>query len=246
LDTKEKLAELKDFIQKANYIVFFGGAGVSTESGLPDFRSVDGLYHQKYAFPPEEILSHDFFMTRPKEFYQFYKEKLLIPGILPNPAHYALQKLEEQGKLKAIITQNIDGLHQMAGSKAVYELHGSIHRYYCVKHHHQIPEEEIDFSTPIPLCPHCRSMIRPDVVLYQEGLDEGILSESIAHIQNADLLIIGGTSLTVYPAAGLIRYFPHHGNHKLVLINKEEGRLDTECDLVLYGKIGEIFSEVVS
>ncbi len=246
MDTKEKLAELKDLIQKANYIVFFGGAGVSTESGLPDFRSVDGLYHQKYAFPPEEILSHDFFMTRPKEFYQFYKEKLLIPGILPNPAHYALQKLEEQGKLKAIITQNIDGLHQMAGSKAVYELHGSIHRYYCVKHHHQIPEEEIDFSTPIPLCPHCRSMIRPDVVLYQEGLDEGILSESIAHIQNADLLIIGGTSLTVYPAAGLIRYFPHHGNHKLVLINKEEGRLDTECDLVLYGKIGEIFSEVVS
>jgi len=246
LDTKEKLAELKDLIQKANYIVFFGGAGVSTESGLPDFRSVDGLYHQKYAFPPEEILSHDFFMTRPKEFYQFYKEKLLIPGILPNPAHYALQKLEEQGKLKAIITQNIDGLHQMAGSKAVYELHGSIHRYYCVKHHHQIPEEEIDFSTPIPLCPHCRSLIRPDVVLYQEGLDEGILSESIAHIQNADLLIIGGTSLTVYPAAGLIRYFPHHGNHKLVLINKEEGRLDTECDLVLYGKIGEIFSEVVS
>ena len=246
MDTKEKLAELKDLIQKANYIVFFGGAGVSTESGLPDFRSVDGLYHQKYAFPPEEILSHDFFMTRPKEFYQFYKEKLLIPGILPNPAHYALQKLEEQGKLKAIITQNIDGLHQMTGSKAVYELHGSIHRYYCVKHHHQIPEEEIDFSTPIPLCPHCRSMIRPDVVLYQEGLDEGILSESIAHIQNADLLIIGGTSLTVYPAAGLIRYFPHHGNHKLVLINKEEGRLDTECDLVLYGKIGEIFSEVVS
>ena len=246
MDTKEKLAELKDLIQKANYIVFFGGAGVSTESGLPDFRSVDGLYHQKYAFPPEEILSHDFFMTRPKEFYQFYKEKLLIPGILPNPAHYALQKLEEQGKLKAIITQNIDGLHQMAGSKAVYELHGSIHRYYCVKHHHQIPEEEIDFSTPIPLCPHCRSMIRPDVVLYQEGLDEGILSENIAHIQNADLLIIGGTSLTVYPAAGLIRYFPHHGNHKLVLINKEEGRLDTECDLVLYGKIGEIFSEVVS
>ena len=246
MDTKEKLAELKDLIQKANYIVFFGGAGVSTESGLPDFRSVDGLYHQKYAFPPEEILSHDFFMTRPKEFYQFYKEKLLIPGILPNPAHYALQKLEEQGKLKAIITQNIDGLHQMAGSKTVYELHGSIHRYYCVKHHHRIPEEEIDFSTPIPLCPHCRSMIRPDVVLYQEGLDEGILSESIAHIQNADLLIIGGTSLTVYPAAGLIRYFPHHGNHKLVLINKEEGRLDTECDLVLYGKIGEIFSEVVS
>ena len=246
MDTKEKLAELKDLIQKANYIVFFGGAGVSTESGLPDFRSVDGLYHQKYAFPPEEILSHDFFMARPKEFYQFYKEKLLIPGILPNPAHYALEKLEEQGKLKAIITQNIDGLHQMAGSKAVYELHGSIYRYYCVKHHHQIPEEEIDFSTPIPLCPHCRSMIRPDVVLYQEGLDEGILSESIAHIQNADLLIIGGTSLTVYPAAGLIRYFPHHGNHKLVLINKEEGRLDTECDLVLYGKIGEIFSEVVS
>ena len=246
MDTKEKLAELKDLIQKANYIVFFGGAGVSTESGLPDFRSVDGLYHQKYAFPPEEILSHDFFMTRPKEFYQFYKEKLLIPGILPNPAHYALQKLEEQGKLKAIITQNIDGLHQMAGSKAVYELHGSIHRYYCVKHHHQIPEEEIDFSTPIPLCPHCRSMIRPDVVLYQEGLDEGILSESIAHIQNADLLIIGGTSLTVYPAAGLIRYFPHHGNHKLVLINKEEGRLDKDCDLVLYGKIGKILSEVLS
>ena len=170
----------------------------------------------------------------------------MIPGILPNPAHYALQRLEEQGKLKAIITQNIDGLHQMAGSKTVYELHGSIHRYYCVKHHHRIPEEEIDFSTPIPLCPHCRSMIRPDVVLYQEGLDERILSESIAHIQNADLLIIGGTSLTVYPAAGLIRYFPHHGNHKLVLINKEEGRLDTECDLVLYGKIGEILSEVVS
>ncbi|WP_315365840.1 NAD-dependent protein deacylase [Oribacterium sinus] len=246
MDTKEKLAELKELIQKANYIVFFGGAGVSTESGLPDFRSVDGLYHQKYAFPPEEILSHDFFMTRPKEFYKFYKEKLLISGILPNPAHYALQKLEEQGKLKAIITQNIDGLHQMAGSKTVYELHGSIHRYYCVKHHHRIPEEEIDFSTSIPLCPHCRSMIRPDVVLYQEGLDERILSESIAHIQNADLLIIGGTSLTVYPAAGLIRYFPHHGNNKLVLINKEEGRLDTECDLVLYGKIGEILSEVVS
>ena len=243
MDTKAKLDELKELIQNANYIVFFGGAGVSTESGLPDFRSVDGLYHQKYAFPPEEILSHDFFMERPKEFYQFYKEKLLIPGILPNPAHYALRKLEEQGKLKAIITQNIDGLHQMAGSKAVYELHGSIHRYYCVK---QIPEDEIDFTSPIPFCPHCHSMIRPDVVLYQEGLDEGILSESIAHIQNADLLIIGGTSLMVYPAAGLIRYFPHSGQNKLVLINKEEGRLDTECDLVLHGKIGEILSEVLS
>ena len=246
MDRKEKLAELKELIQKANYIVFFGGAGVSTESGLPDFRSVDGLYHQKYAFPPEEILSHDFFMERPEEFYQFYKEKLLISGILPNSAHYALQRLEEQGKLKAIVTQNIDGLHQMAGYKVVYELHGSIHRYYCVKKHHQIPEDEIDFSSSIPLCPHCHSIIRPDVVLYQEGLDEGILSESIAHIQNADLLIIGGTSLMVYPAAGLIRYFPHVRQNKLVLINKEEGRLDTECDLVLYGKIGEILSEVVS
>jgi sir2 family NAD-dependent deacetylase len=246
LDTKEKLAELKELIQKANYIVFFGGAGVSTESGLPDFRSVDGLYHQKYAFPPDEILSHDFFMERPKEFYQFYKEKLLISGILPNPAHYALRKLEELGKLKAIITQNIDGLHQMAGSRPVYELHGSIHRYYCVKHHHQIPEEEIDFSTSIPLCPHWTRCLRPDVVLYQEGLDERILSESIAHIQNADLLIIGGTSLTVYPAAGLIHYFSHNERNKLVLINKEEGRLDKDCDLVLYGKIGEILSEVLS
>lgn len=239
---EEKLEKLKDIINKSNYIVFFGGAGVSTESGVPDFRSVDGLYNQKYKYPPETILSHSFFMKKPKDFYDFYREKMLIHGVLPNDAHKALAKLEKMDKLKAVITQNIDGLHQAAGSRNVYELHGSVHRNYCMQCGKFYDFEYIYNSEEIPRC-SCGGMIKPDVVLYEEGLDETTVNEAVRHICNADTLIIGGTSLAVYPAAGLLRYF--RGNN-LVLINKSSTPMDSKADLVINDSIGEVFAKVVT
>jgi NAD-dependent deacetylase len=238
---EEKLNRLKDIINKSNYIVFFGGAGVSTESGVPDFRSVDGLYNQKYKYPPETILSHTFFMKKPEDFYDFYKDKMLIHGVKPNDAHKALAKLEKMDKLKAVITQNIDGLHQASGSRNVYELHGSIHRNYCMKCNKFYDFEYIYNSKGVPRCT-CGGMIKPDVVLYEEGLDEMTMNESVRHISNADTLIIGGTSLAVYPAAGLIRYF--RGNN-LVLINKSATSMDNEADLVINDSIGKVLKKVV-
>lgn len=239
---EEKLEKLKDILNKSNYIVFFGGAGVSTESGVPDFRSVDGLYNQKYKYPPETILSHSFFMKKPKDFYDFYREKMLIHGVLPNDAHKALAKLEKMDKLKAVITQNIDGLHQAAGSRNVYELHGSVHRNYCMQCGKFYDFECIYNSEEIPRC-SCGGMIKPDVVLYEEGLDETTVNEAVRHICNADTLIIGGTSLAVYPAAGLLRYF--RGNN-LVLINKSSTPMDSKADLVINDSIGEVFAKVVT
>lgn len=238
---EEKLEKLKKIIDKSNYIVFFGGAGVSTESGVPDFRSVDGLYNQKYKYAPETILSHSFFMKKPEDFYDFYKEKMLIHGVLPNNAHKALAKLEQMDKLKAIITQNIDGLHQAAGSRNVYELHGSVHRNHCMKCGKFYDFEYIYNSEGVPRC-NCGGMIKPDVVLYEEGLDENTVNESVRHISNADTLIIGGTSLAVYPAAGLLRYF--RGN-TLVLINKSSTAMDSNADLVINDSIGEVFNKVI-
>ena len=231
---------LKEMIEESDNIVFFGGAGVSTESGIPDFRSVDGLYHQKYAYPPETILSHTFYCRKTKEFYDFYKDKMICLDAKPNKAHEYLAKLEEKGKLKAIVTQNIDGLHQMAGSKCVYELHGSVHRNYCTKCHAFYDAKAILDAEDVPRC-SCGGIIKPDVVLYEEGLDSEVLEGAISSIRNADMLIVGGTSLVVYPAAGLIDYY--RGN-KLVLINKESTGMDQKADLVINGKIGEIFSQL--
>ena len=237
----EAVKQLKEIIERSHYIVFFGGAGVSTESGVPDFRSVDGLYHQRYQYPPETILSHSFFMRNTGEFYRFYREKLLLKDVHPNNAHKALAKLEEMGKLKAVITQNIDGLHQAAGSKAVYELHGSVHRNYCMKCHKFYGLEEILQGTGVPKC-ECGGTIKPDVVLYEEGLDQETLDGAIKHIQNADTLIIGGTSLTVYPAAGLIQYFR---GKNLVLMNRDVTSMDSKADLVVNDSIGKVLGEVV-
>ena len=216
-------------------MVFFGGAGVSTESGIPDFRSTDGLYNQQYDYPPEQILSHTFFMRWPEEFFRFYRDKMLAPSAKPNKAHRALAKLEEQGKLTAVITQNIDGLHQMAGSKRVLELHGSVHRNYCMRCHKFHSMEEILHSEGVPRC-SCGGIIKPDVVLYEEGLDQQILQESVDQIRRADMLIIGGTSLTVYPAAGLLDYYT--GN-RLVLINKTATARDGLANLVINESIGK-------
>lgn len=232
--------QLKELINKSKAIVFFGGAGVSTESGIPDFRSVDGLYHQKFRFPPEQILSHDFYKAHPEEFFAFYREKMLMLNALPNPAHIALAKLETEGKCKAVITQNIDGLHQKAGSKQVYELHGSVWRNYCEKCRSSFTPQEIKESEAIPRC-SCGGRIKPDVVLYGESLDPIVLSGAIKQIQNADLLIVGGTSLSVYPAAGLLDYFS--GEH-LVLINREETPADQKADLLIHDSIGKALSDV--
>lgn len=229
--------QLKEWIAGSNNIVFFGGAGVSTESGIPDFRSVDGLYNQEYDYPPETIISHSFYRRNPEEFYRFYKNRMLFPDARPNAAHRALARWEEQGKLRAVITQNIDGLHQAAGSREVMELHGSVHRNYCTRCGQPYTLEDIMQMEGVPRC-SCEGIIKPDVVLYEEGLDQGILQKSVLYIRNADVLIIGGTSLTVYPAAGLIDYY--QGN-KLVLINKSVTPLDSRADLVISGKIGEIF-----
>ncbi len=232
----------QNYVDKSSYIVFFGGAGVSTESGIPDFRSVDGLYNQKYKFPPETILSHDFFMKNTEEFYRFYREKMLCLDAEPNTTHKKLAEMEECGKLKAVITQNIDGLHQAAGSRNVYELHGSIHRNYCMKCGKFYDAGYILNSSGISEC-ECGGVIKPDVVLYQEGLDDRTVSGSVEAIANADLLIVGGTSLNVYPAAGLIQYKKR--SCRLVLINKSVTPADSYADLVLHESLGNVFGGLV-
>ena len=230
--------QLKQWIEESNNIVFFGGAGVSTESNIPDFRSVDGLYNQEYDYPPETILSHSFYLKDTEEFYRFYRNKMLFPNAQPNKAHIALANLEQAGKLKAVITQNIDGLHQKAGSKEVYELHGSVLRNYCQKCHKFYSLENIMAMEKVPHC-ECGGTIKPDVVLYEEGLDSYTLEKSISYIKNADMLIIGGTSLAVYPAAGLIDYY---AGDKLVLINKDKTARDSHANLVIHAPIGEVLS----
>ncbi|MGD9570238.1 MAG: NAD-dependent protein deacylase [Sedimentibacter sp.] len=234
------ITELQNIISSSNNIVFFGGAGVSTESGIPDFRSVDGLYNEKYKYPPETIISHSFFMRHPKEFYDFYINKMIFLEAKPNMAHIKLAELEKQGKIKAIITQNIDNLHQMAGSKNVLELHGSVHRNYCMKCGKYFDAGFMVKSKGVPKC-SCGGTVKPDVVLYEEGLNEEILEKSVNYIRNADVLIIGGTSLVVYPAAGLINYFK--GN-KLVLINKSSTPMDRMADLVINESIGNVFENI--
>ena len=230
---------LKQWLSESENIVFFGGAGVSTESKIPDFRSTDGLYNQQYAYPPETILSHTFYMRRPEEFYRFYRNKMLFPDAEPNRAHKALAKLEQEGRLRAVITHNIDGLHQKAGSREVLELHGSVLRNYCTKCGKFYGLEAVLESEGVPRCT-CGGVIKPDVVLYEEGLDQHTLQKAVYYISNADVLIIGGTSLTVYPAAGLIDYY---GGKKLVLINKSVTPMDSRADLVISGPIGEILGD---
>ena len=237
---EEEIRKLRQWIEESDNIVFFGGAGVSTESGIPDFRSVDGLYNQKWAYPPETILSHSFFQRDPAEFYRFYHEKLVIHGAKPNMAHIRLAELEREGKLKAILTQNIDGLHQAAGSQEVLELHGSTHRCYCAKCGRRYPEGYINDCEGVPYC-DCGGIVRPDVVLYEEALDEDIMQRSVRYIARADMLIIGGTSLAVYPAAGLINYYR---GHRLVLVNRGATPRDSEADLIVRGNIGEVFSQL--
>ncbi|MCR5341887.1 MULTISPECIES: NAD-dependent protein deacylase [unclassified Butyrivibrio] len=236
----DKIRELKELIDGSDNIVFFGGAGVSTESGVPDFRSEDGLYHQHYKYPPEQMLSHSFYMRMPEEFFRFYKDKLLVKGIKPNKAHLKLAEWEKQGKLKAVITQNIDGLHQAAGSKEVLELHGSVHRNYCERCGKFYDFDFMAECEGVPYC-DCGGRIKPDVVLYEEGLDMDVMSKAVGYISNADVLIIGGTSLVVYPAAGLIDYYR---GHKLVLVNKQATTRDSQADLVIQGPIGEVFSQL--
>lgn len=226
---------ISDIVSDNRNIVFFGGAGVSTESGIPDFRSVDGLYNQKYKYPPEEILSHSFFMNKTDEFFDFYREKMIVKDAKPNTAHKILAKLEEEGRLRAVITQNIDGLHQAAGSKTVYELHGSVHRNYCMKCGKFYGLEAVANSRGVPRC-DCGGIIKPDVVLYEEGLDDETVRKAVGAIADADVLIVGGTSLSVYPAAGFIRYY--RGN-KLILINKTPTSFDSEADFVLHESIGK-------
>ncbi len=230
---------LRQWIQESDNIVFFGGAGVSTESGIPDFRSVDGLYNQKYKYPPETILGHSFFQRWPEEFFEFYRDKLIAPWAKPNVAHLKLAEWEAQGKLKAVITQNIDGLHQMAGSQNVLELHGNVHRVYCAKCGKKYDESYINDSIGVPYCA-CGGVVRPDVVLYEEPLDEAVMTRAIRLIANADVLIVGGTSLNVYPAAGLIYYYT---GKKLVLINRSSTP-SAAANLVVHGKIGEVFSQL--
>ena len=235
-----EIEELKKWVDESDNIVFFGGAGVSTESGIPDFRSTDGLYNQKYDYPPETILSHTFFRRKPEEFFRFYRDKMLYLDAEPNAAHKKLAQWEEEGKCKAVITQNIDGLHQKAGSKKVLELHGSVLRNYCEECGKFYDVEFIKNSTGVPKCA-CGGSVKPDVVLYEEGLDQQTIEDAVFYIRHADVLIIGGTSLAVYPAAGLIDYY--QGN-KLVLVNKTATPKDHMADLVVRGSIGEIFSKV--
>ena len=237
---EQEISALQEIIDESAHIVFFGGAGVSTESGIPDFRSEDGLYHEKYSYPPEQIISHSFFLTKPEVFYRFYKEKMLCLDAEPNAAHRKLAELEQAGKLKAVVTQNIDGLHQKAGSKIVYELHGSIHRNYCLSCHKFYPAKFIKESDGVPHC-SCNGVIKPDVVLYEESLDSKTIEDAVTAITNADTLIIGGTSLVVYPAAGFIDYF--RGKH-LVLINKAETGRTVQADLAIRAPIGEVMAEI--
>lgn len=258
----EELEKFKQWVSESNNIVFFGGAGVSTESGIPDFRSTDGLYNQQYDYPPETILSHSFFRARPEEFYRFYREKILLGDVAPNTTHKVLARLEEEGKLKAVITQNIDGLHQLAGSKEVLEVHGTVMKNTCMncrkKFDGDYVRDAIDGKNRttgverkplskdgrdyfIPVCDKCGGIIKPDVVLYEEGLDDYVWERSRKFISEADVLIVGGTSLVVYPAAGLINYYR---GHKLVLINLASTPYDNEADLVLHMKLGEVFGEL--
>ena len=237
----EKIQTLKNWVEESSRIVFFGGAGVSTESGIPDFRSTDGLYHQEWRYPPETILSHTFYESKPEEFFRFYRAKLLVRGVQPNAAHKKLAEWEKAGKLTAIVTQNIDGLHQAAGSKRVLELHGSVHRNYCERCHKFFDFDFMLNSEGVTRCDACGGRVKPDVVLYEEGLDTRILEDSINAISNADMLIIGGTSLNVYPAAGLINYYR---GRRLVLINKSAVARDLDAGLVITDPIGEVLSQV--
>lgn len=241
----QELQELISVIRESNNIVFFGGAGVSTESNIPDFRSANGLWNEKLQinFTPEQLVSHTFFVRYPEEFFKFYKDKLIYPDAQPNAAHKALAKLEEMGKVKAVVTQNIDGLHQAAGSKVVYELHGSVLRNYCMECGAFYDEKFILESEGIPTCPKCGGRVKPDVVLYEEGLDNDIIRGAVSAISKADTLIIGGTSLVVYPAAGLIDYF---NGKNLVLINKSETSADRRADIVIHEAIGEVFTEIMN
>lgn len=232
--------KLEKIISQSQNIVFFGGAGVSTESGIPDFRSVDGLYHQKYDYPPETILSHTFWEERPEEFYRFYRDKLIVKGAKPNAAHLRLARLEREGKLKAVITQNIDGLHQKAGSREVLELHGSVLRNYCRRCGKFYGVEAVAASAGIPRCA-CGGIIKPDVVLYEESLDEAVMEKALQYIANADMLIIGGTSLVVYPAAGLVRYYR---GSKLVVINRDATGIDADAALCISAPIGEVLGQL--
>ncbi len=240
-DYQEKINELKSIVQKYDNIVFFGGAGVSTESGIPDFRSVDGLYNQQYDYPPETILSHTFYRKNPGEFYRFYRNKMLFTDAKPNAAHLKLAELEKKGKVRAVITQNIDGLHQAAGSKVVLELHGSVLRNYCENCGQFHPVEYILHSEGVPVCEKCGGPVKPDVVLYEEGLDQKTITGAIRYIQSAEVLIIGGTSLAVYPAAGLIDYFK---GDKLVVVNKASTPRDSYADLLIQAPIGEVFAQI--
>lgn len=241
---EENIVRLQKLIDESSRIVFFGGAGVSTESGIPDFRSVDGLYNQKWDYPPETIISASFFASKTGEFYRFYREKLLVDGIKPNAAHYKLAELEKSGKLLGIVTQNIDGLHQAAGNRKVWELHGSVLRNYCTKCGEFYDDRFIADTKDadgIPRCTKCGSVVKPDVVLYEEPLNDAVVEGALNAISSADLLIIGGTSLTVYPAAGMIRYF--RGNN-IVLINRDPTQSDSIADLVIHDSIGKVFSQI--
>lgn len=242
-ENENKHIKLREFIQSSNNIVFFGGAGVSTESNIPDFRSSTGLYKvsNNLKYPPEQILSHSFFMSHTKDFYDYYKNQMLFPDSKPNNAHLILAKLESFGQLKAVITQNIDGLHQAAGSKEVLELHGSVHRNHCMKCHQFYNLNYILSSAGIPIC-SCGGVVKPDVVLYEENLNEDIINKAVSYIRQSDLLIIGGTSLTVYPAAGLIQYYQ---GDKLVLINKSTTQYDSRADLIISENIGETLKKAV-
>ena len=237
---ENKIKILQRWIDESHAIVFFGGAGVSTESGIPDFRSVDGLYNQKYAWPPEEILSRTFFDARPEEFYRFYRDKMLCLAARPNAAHRKLAELETAGKLRSVVTQNIDGLHQLAGSRRVWELHGSVHRNFCMRCGKAYPVEDIKTGEGVPKCT-CGGTIKPDVVLYEEGLDSATVEGAVNDIQNADLLMIGGTSLAVYPAAGLIHYYQ---GRRLVLLNKSPTPYDDRAGLAINLPIGEVLGQI--
>ncbi len=239
-ESKEKIEALKAIVEESNNIVFFGGAGVSTESGIPDFRSVDGLYNQKYKYPPEVMVSHSFYVSHTEEFFKFYKNKMIALEAKPNAAHLKLAKLEEQGKVRAVITQNIDGLHQAAGSKEVLELHGSVHRNYCERCGKFYPVEYVVEADSVPKC-ECGGTVKPDVVLYEEGLDYDTMQKTVSYISKADVLIIGGTSLAVYPAAGFIDYFK--GRH-LVVINMDPTSKEIHADLVIRERIGEVFEQI--
>ena len=233
--------QLQQWIADSGSIVFFGGAGVSTESGIPDFRSVDGLYRQQYDEPPETILSHTYFQRRTADFYRFYRAKMLCLDAQPNAAHRKLAELEAAGKLKAVVTQNIDGLHQAAGSQTVYELHGSIHRNYCTQCHAFYGPDFIAGGEGVPLCPVCGGLVKPDVVLYEEGLDQETVKGAVEAIRRADVLMVGGTSLVVYPAAGLINYY---GGNRLVLINRDPTPCDAQADLVIHDSIGRVLGGI--